>query len=66
VQKVQSKEEDLRAVFADVFGVSPRIRCVARDGAPPDVVVLEEEPPANRDDVVARLKAEFGAEVEED
>jgi hypothetical protein len=28
--------------------------------------VLEEEPPANRDDVVARLKAEFGAEVEED
>ncbi len=66
VQKVQSKEEDLRSVFADVFGVSPRIRCVARDGAPPDVVVLEEEPPANRDDVVARLKAEFGAEVEED
>jgi DNA polymerase III subunit gamma/tau len=66
VQKVQSKEEDLRVIFADVFGVSPRIRCVARDGAPPDVVVLEEEPPANRDDVVARLKAEFGAEVEED
>jgi hypothetical protein len=66
VQKVQSKEEDLRAVFADVFGVSPRIRCVARDGAPPDLVVLEEDPPANKDDVVARLKAEFGAEVEED
>jgi DNA polymerase-3 subunit gamma/tau len=66
VQKVQSKEEDLRVVFADVFGVSPRIRCVARDGAPPDLVVLEEEPPQNTDDVVARLKAEFGAEVEED
>jgi DNA polymerase-3 subunit gamma/tau len=66
VQKVQSKEEDLRVVFAEVFGVTPRIRCLARDGAPPDLIVLEEEPPANRDDVVARLKAEFGAKVEED
>jgi DNA polymerase-3 subunit gamma/tau len=66
VQKVQSKEEDLRVVFADVFGVNPRIRCVARDGEPEDRVVIEEDTPASKDDVVARLKAEFGAEVEED
>jgi DNA polymerase III subunit gamma/tau len=66
VQKVQSKEDDLRVVFADVFGVNPRIRCVARDGEPADTVVIEEDTPASKDDVVARLKAEFGAEVEED
>src|SRR6266516_2994070 len=66
VQKVQSKEGELRIAFADVFGVSPRIRCVARDGEPADVVVIEEEPPGSKDDVVARLKAEFGAEVEDE
>jgi DNA polymerase III subunit gamma/tau len=66
VQKVQSKEDDLRLVLADVFGVSPRIRCVARDGEPADRAPLEEDPPGTKDDVVARLKAEFGAEVEDE
>ena len=63
VQKVQAKEEELRAAFTDVFGVAPKITCVARDGVgAPDV---EEEPPATPEDALARLKAEFGAEVEE-
>jgi hypothetical protein len=64
VQKVQSKEEDLRVVFADVFGVAPRIACVARDPVPGGDLV-EEDDPATPEDAVARLKAEFGGQVEE-
>ena len=64
VQKVQSKEEDLRSVFAEVFGVSPRIVCVARDAGPGGLVVDDEEPPASHEDAVAALQREFGAEVE--
>jgi DNA polymerase-3 subunit gamma/tau len=63
VQKVQSKEDDLRSVFAEVFGVSPRIVCVARD-AGPGGLVDDEEPPASDEDAVAALQREFGAEVE--
>jgi DNA polymerase III subunit gamma/tau len=65
VQKVQSKEDELREAFADVFGVSPRIVCQGRDGVPGMPLVDEEEPPPTPADAVARLKAEFGAEVEE-
>ena len=65
VQKVQSKEDELRKVFTDVFGVSPRIACVAREAMAGDPGVLDEEPPATHEDALARLKAEFGAEVEE-
>ena len=64
VQKVQAKEDELRQAFADVFGVSPRVVCDARDGVPGEHVE-EEEPPATAEDAVARLKAEFGAEVED-
>jgi DNA polymerase-3 subunit gamma/tau len=65
VEKVQSKEGELRQAFADVFGVSPRIRCVARESVV-GVVIEEEEPPSSREDAVARLRAQFGDEVEED
>jgi DNA polymerase-3 subunit gamma/tau len=65
VQKVQSKEEELREVFAEVFGVAPRIRCVARAEVPGMTPIEEDEPPATTEDAVARLKAELGAEVED-
>jgi DNA polymerase III subunit gamma/tau len=64
VQKVQSKEEELREVFAEVFGVAPRIRCVARE-AVPGLTPIEEEEEASTEDAVARLKAELGAEIED-
>jgi DNA polymerase III subunit gamma/tau len=64
VDNVQSREAQLRETFADVFGVSPRIRCVAREGVAGPV--FEDEPPATREDAVARLKAQLGAEVEGD
>jgi DNA polymerase III subunit gamma/tau len=65
VTKVQSKEDELREAFADVFGVSPSIVCHARDGVPGMPLPEEDEPPPTPADAVARLKAEFGAEVEE-
>ncbi|MFN2590751.1 MAG: hypothetical protein ABR518_08260, partial [Actinomycetota bacterium] len=60
VEKVQSKEAEFRDVFADLFGVRPRLRCVARD-LPPGGAVVDEDPPATKEDAVARLKAELGA-----
>jgi DNA polymerase III subunit gamma/tau len=65
VQKVQAKEEELREAIADVFGVAPRITCVARDGIPGVQLVDDEEPPATKEDALARLKSELGAEVDE-
>ena len=64
VQKVQAKEDELRPVFFEVFGVSPRFRCVARDAIPGVELVEEDEPPATREDALARLKEELGAEIE--
>jgi DNA polymerase III subunit gamma/tau len=65
VSNVQSKAEELREIFSEVFGTSPRIVCVARDEAPGGPSV-EEESPLSPEDVVARLKEELGAEVEPD
>jgi DNA polymerase-3 subunit gamma/tau len=65
VERVQRKEEELREALAEVLGVGPRIRCVARagpaEGPPPE----DDEPPPTREEAVARLKAELGAELEE-
>jgi DNA polymerase-3 subunit gamma/tau len=65
VQKVQTKDDELREVFFEVFGVSPRFHCVARDGIPGMELVDEDEPAPTREDAVARLKDALGAEVEE-
>jgi DNA polymerase-3 subunit gamma/tau len=65
VQKVQSKEEELRQAFTDVFGVAPRIHCVAREEVPGLPIIEEDDPPGTTEDAVARLKAELGAEVED-
>ena len=64
VQKVQAKESDLREVFFEVFGVSPSIRCVARNEVPGVELIDVDEPPMSREDAVARLKEELGAEIE--
>jgi DNA polymerase III subunit gamma/tau len=65
VQKVQAKDDELREVFFEVFGVSPRFLCVSRDGVPGMELVDEDEPPPTREDAMARLKDALGAEVEE-
>ena len=65
VQKVQSKEEDLRVVFGEVFGTTPRIVCVLRESIGGVVEVEDDEPPPSREDAVARLQEALGAQVEE-
>jgi DNA polymerase III subunit gamma/tau len=65
VQKVQTKEDELRQEFFEVFGVSPRFRCQARDGVPGAELVDDDEPLPTREDAVARLKEALGAEVEQ-
>jgi DNA polymerase-3 subunit gamma/tau len=64
VQNVQAREIELRQALADVFGVSPAVKCAAREEVP-GIQLVDEEPPATREDAVARLKAELGAEVED-
>ena len=61
---MQGKEPELREIFFEVFGVSPNIRCVARTEVPGMELVEEDEPPATREDAVARLKEALGAEIE--
>jgi len=65
VQKVQDKQDELRQAFTDVFGTAPVIRCGARDPAPGGATIEEDgEPPVSPEDAVARVKEQFGAEVE--
>jgi DNA polymerase-3 subunit gamma/tau len=65
VEKVQGREPELQAAFVEVFGVSPRIRCLAReDVGDPLLGVDEDEHPVTAEDAIARLKAELGAEPE--
>ena len=63
VAKVQEKEAQFQEIFAEVFGVKPKLRCVARDHGPGGPVV-DEDPPTNREDAVARLKSELADEIE--
>jgi DNA polymerase-3 subunit gamma/tau len=65
VKRVQDKDDELRQAFADVFGVAPAIRCVAREPAAGGGMIEEEEDaPTSPEDAVTRLKEQFGAEVE--
>jgi DNA polymerase-3 subunit gamma/tau len=64
IEKVESREAEFQAAFVEVFGVSPRIRCIARDPGPDPVVLDDDEAPVTAEDAIARLKAELGAEPE--
>ena len=67
MQNVQSREDDLRNALGEVFGVTPRITCVEREavaGALPAVDV--DEAPVSKEDALAHLRAELGAELEDD
>ncbi|MFL5798305.1 MAG: DNA polymerase III subunit gamma/tau [Actinomycetota bacterium] len=63
VAKVEEREGELRAALQEVFGISPRIRCVVREAVagPAALEVVEESPPLSEEAVLARLKSEFDA-----
>jgi DNA polymerase-3 subunit gamma/tau len=64
VEKVQAREPELQAAFVEVFGVSPRIRCLAREDVGDPLLGAEDDDPVTAEDAIARLKAELGAEPE--
>ena len=65
VEKVVEREAELQAAFVEVFGISPRIKCVVREGvADPMLGTDDDEDPVTAEDAIARLKAELGAEPE--
>jgi DNA polymerase-3 subunit gamma/tau len=62
VAKVEEREEELRAALQELFGISPRIRCVVRETAPGLVDLVEEDPPLSEEEALARLTSELGAQ----
>jgi DNA polymerase-3 subunit gamma/tau len=74
VEKVASKEPELKEALVAVFGISPRIVCAERGAVPEDVPreVVEAEaeaeasPPPDPVDLIERFRAEFDAEIEPD
>jgi len=61
--KVQAKAAELQAALQEVFGISPKIRCVVREAVagPP---VADEEPPLSEEAALAVLKSELAADSE--
>jgi DNA polymerase-3 subunit gamma/tau len=60
VAKVEEREAELRAALQELFGISPRIRCVVREAVAGPLV--EEDPPLPEEEALARLRAELGAD----
>ncbi len=62
VAKVEEREAELRGALQELFGVSPRIRCVIRESlvGPPEPD--EDDPPPSEEEALARIRAELGAE----
>ena len=59
VAKVEEREQELRAALQDLFGITPRIRCVVREAV---AGAVDEDPPLPEEEALARLRAELGAE----
>ncbi len=61
VKKVEEKQEDLRAALKEMFGVSPKVRCVVRESVAGAVDIEEDDPPPSEEEALAKLRAELGA-----
>lgn len=59
-QKIEQKQDELRAVLSEMFGVSPAIRCTVREGAA--IEAVPDEAPASPEAAEELLKKQFGAE----
>ncbi len=64
VKKVTEREQELRAALQEMFGISPAINCVLREGLD-RVEVIEDDPPLSEEEALARIKAELGAQESE-
>jgi len=62
VAKVEEREQELRGALQELFGVSPRIRCVVRESVVSLAEAVEEDPPLSEEEALAKLTAELGAQ----
>jgi DNA polymerase-3 subunit gamma/tau len=63
-RKIEQKQDDLREVLQELFGVSPTIRCTVREGTIPEPE--SDEPPASPEAAADLLRRQFGAELVEE
>ena len=68
VQKVQSKQDELRDALADLFGIRPSITCVVREsrepaGGPAVIELVDEEEPPSEEEALRRVQEMLGAQV---
>jgi DNA polymerase-3 subunit gamma/tau len=63
-RKIEQKQDDLREVLQELFGVSPTIRCTVREGTVPEPE--SDEPPASPEAAADLLRRQFGAELVEE
>ncbi|HZA27270.1 MAG TPA: DNA polymerase III subunit gamma/tau [Actinomycetota bacterium] len=63
-RKIEQKQDDLREVLSELFGLSPTIRCVVREGTVPEPE--SDEPPTSPEAAEDLLRRQFGAEVVEE
>jgi DNA polymerase-3 subunit gamma/tau len=63
VVKVEEREGELRSALQELFGISPRVRCVVRDPVAGAAEPVEEDPPLSEEEALARIKSELGAEI---
>jgi DNA polymerase-3 subunit gamma/tau len=67
--KIESKASVLQGVLRDVLGITPKIRCIVRDGPPrpaEPVIDDEDDPVPTAEQAVERAVELLGAEVVED
>jgi len=71
-QKVEEKQEDLRAALGDLFGIKPQVMCVVREfrepaGEPPIVEIVDEADVPDEAEALRRVQEMLGAQpVDED
>jgi len=63
-RKIEQKQEDLREVLAELFGISPTVRCTVREGTVPEPE--SDEPPSTPEAAEDLVRRQFGAEVVEE
>ncbi|MGQ0669626.1 MAG: DNA polymerase III subunit gamma/tau [Actinomycetota bacterium] len=61
VTKVGEREGELRAELQELFGISPRVRCVVRESVAGRLDLEEDEPLPSEEEALARIQAELGA-----
>ena len=59
-EKVEQKQDELKEILSELFGISPTIRCVVREGAVLEAV--PDEPPSSPEAAEELLKRQLGAE----